>query len=295
MKKTVLFLATIWPCLATTPAPYGLQRAALDQIAEAANSKLLTSPIALEILQRIAEGRMQTAPPGLETRVALKPGELRVPAFQDPMLREIAVRKIGESGLPEAVAYLERLKEEDLGPNRTVMLWAAAQIALREAQMNRLPDDRAKIRFLEDTTSEWTAAASWAVDELCNRGSSASLGFIRVQIRRSYSLPQDYNQALGFCEARIRVVSRDPDRIRALGSFLDAKDPNTLSDNRAIIAWTIRQLKRMKSEAADAELERFSKEIDDLPDGAAARRDLVNAIRGYLDGPSLLPVGRRQR
>jgi hypothetical protein len=137
--------------------------------------------------------------------------------------------------------------------------------------LNRIPDEPAKVGFLEDITHEKSAAAWWAVNELCERGSYRSLAFIREHIRRAYSLPEDAKQQSEFCEARIRVVSRNPDRIKALGSFLSVSEGVTDTD---LVGWAIRKLQAMKSARADAELKRYAKEIDDLPEDSPLKRTL---------------------
>src|SRR5579871_3158350 len=83
----------------------------------------------------------------------------------------------------------------------TGMLWPAAQVALRQAQLNGVPDESGRIRFLESTTGEKSAAAWWAVQVPCDQGRQEALPFIRDHIRRVYSLTRDVEQAITFCEA----------------------------------------------------------------------------------------------
>src|SRR5688572_4539319 len=109
MKRNILLLAMTWQCLATTPAPYNSQRADVDRVCEAARIGSPTASMALEILVRIAEARMDSASPDAEVRVGLRQGQLRGPDFRDSSVRSHALRKIAESDMPEALAYLERL------------------------------------------------------------------------------------------------------------------------------------------------------------------------------------------
>jgi hypothetical protein len=127
--------------------------------------------IALEILERIAEAHLEGAVPGLEVQVGLKPGQLRGTEFKDATVRAHALRIIGQLDLPDALTYLQNLERSGIGPDSSGQIWPAAQIALHQAQLNRIGDEPAKIRFLEDATGERSSAASWAVEELCNRGS----------------------------------------------------------------------------------------------------------------------------
>jgi hypothetical protein len=75
-----------------------------------------------------------------------------------------------------------------------------------------------------------------------------------------------------FCRARIQVVSRDPDRAKALGSVLslDAQP----HDDR-LVWWAISQLKAMHSAAVDAEMERFAAQVNSLPRESPIRRRLL--------------------
>jgi hypothetical protein len=246
----------------------------LDRISEAAKTATPMRLIALEILERVAEGRMEGASPDLEVQVGLKSGQLRGPEFKEYELRSYALRRIGELDLPEALTYLQNLKESDIGPDTSGQIRSAAQIALLQAQVNRIPDQQAKIRFLEEATSGKGAGVHWAVDELCNLGSYQSLPLIRARIHRLLSLPQDIEHETGFCEARIGVVSRDPDRVRALGAVLRVNGGGT---DPQLIGWAIGQLQAMRSERADAELERYAKEIDALPD-SPVKRELASRL-----------------
>ena len=139
--------------------------------------------------------------------------------------------------------------------------------------MNRIGDEPAKIRFLEDATGERSSAASWAVEELCNRGSYQSLPFIRKHIRQAYSLKQDLEHENRFCEDRMNVLSRNPDRIRALGSVLRVDSAFT---DPELIGWVINELHGMKSARANAELERYLNEIDSLPENSSLKHGLAS-------------------
>ena len=80
---------------------------------------------------------------------------------------------------------------------------------------------------------------------------------IKYSIQRN--LPgKEGEHELRFCEVRIRVANRYPDRAKALGSVLST---DTSSDDERLIRWAIDKLAAMHSPGADAELQRFSTEL----------------------------------
>ena len=62
----------------------------------------------------------------------------------------------------------------------------------------------------------------------------------------------------------MQVVSRDPDRVKALGSVLTLDNPG--SDR--LIRWAVAQLDSMHTPRADAELDRFAIELGKLREGS---------------------------
>ncbi len=253
---------------AREPTPFQHECAQLDRIAETGGDPLRAS-VALEVLQRIAEARMNDAPPDIEAQLDLSPGELRGSNWTYYSVRVCAFRAIGRLGSGEALTYLQNLKRTDLLPDGTGQIWPAAQIGLHEALLLRLPDEVAKVKFLEDTLTlphdRWSNSqvSSWAVDELCNRGSARSLGAISASIR-SRDPSSRGEEDIAFCVSRIDVVSRSSDRVQALGGCLSVA--NGPYEPR-LIRWAIYQLRDMKSAWADAELKRYSDEICGLPPG----------------------------
>ena len=67
------------------------------------------------------------------------------------------------------------------------------------------------------------------------------------------------------------VVSRNPDRTTALGSILTVSEG---SGDHDLKAWAVHQLYLMKSPKADAELERYMKEIGRLIDDPRQTEDM---------------------
>lgn len=103
MKYGVLLLiGTVSSCIATTPPPCYIECGLLDRVADAAKPGLITRSGALEILERVAEGRMDDAGAGLEEQVGLKPRQLRGAEFklifytmnaEDVRFQEVAILK----------------------------------------------------------------------------------------------------------------------------------------------------------------------------------------------------------
>jgi hypothetical protein len=266
----ILMPVTVWLCSATKPPAFYFEHLLLDRVSAQAKVGSATRTVALEALERVAEGRLDTAAPDTELKMGLKPNELRTQWFKDGSVRAYALQKIAETDLPEALEYLQNLKSTDIEPDSTGMVWPMAQMALRLAQLNRIPDEPAKIRFLEDTTTEHTAAARWAVNELCERGSYKSLGFIRASVRSRNSTPTGDHE-IAFCEARMEVISRNADPIKALASLLHVT--NGVTDPE-LLGWAINKLRAMKSPEAEAEVQRYADEIEALPDKSPLKEAL---------------------
>jgi hypothetical protein len=263
-------------CLATTPDPYAGYCALLDRIASLAVSQSQTSTVALELLERVAEGRTASVGAVAEAQVGLAPGELQQKGFDIPPLRACALRKIGETALPGAVDFLAKLKPADFATDTTGQLWPAAQVALQTAFLNRIADLQLKIEFLEKALTELQgrasdgAVAGWAVNELCDHAAIGAIPKIQQSIRKRLS-GQSGEDEIEFCEARMHVLSRDPDRVRALGSALGV---DSAAENARVTWWAIDQLASMHSPNADAELDRFADEIEELPAGSPKREHL---------------------
>lgn len=248
-------------CLANSPPPFPAERAILDRIFEAARPESPTSLAALRALEAVALGRLGSADVQLEARLGLAAGRLRTSAFRSEVVREYALSRIADVDAPEALEFLQDVKKEDLEPDESSRVWPAALVALHQARLNRISGQAGRVAFLEDTVGERSAAVEWAVQELCNCGSDSSLPLIRQSIRRRVSTSRAAEEQIGHCEARIALLSRSPDRIAALGSFLSIMEGST---DRWLIVWAVNQLYSMKSARADAELARYKAELDSV-------------------------------
>ena len=106
-------------------------------------------------------------------------------------------------------------------------------------------------------------AMNFATWDLCRR-----YLLIAKSIRRR-NPTQDGEEEIRFAEARIRAVTSDPDRAKALVNALKiSSDPN---DER-LIQWAVPLLASMHTAAADAELEKYSAALNRLPAQSAERR-----------------------
>jgi hypothetical protein len=113
------------------------------------------------------------------------------------------------------------------------------------------------------------AVAIWAFNQLCDRGALASLPLIQRSVRASWS-GQYGEDELTFCETRIQVLRRSPDRVKALGSVLNVDG----AEGTRLQLWAIYQLDSMHFPQADAELDRFAGEIGRLPERSMERQSL---------------------
>ena len=229
----------------------------MDRILDFARSSPEAGEAALHVLERIADGRMEGAGADLEVQAGLRDGDLRSPAFRSQWAREYALSLIGKMDMPLALAYLRNFKLSGAPKDGLMTIWWASQVALHEALLDRIPDEAAKVKFLEDALNEqrdpWSDGhvSGWALNKLCNRSSLESLGTIRTVLKRDSAHGE---RQIAFCEAQMEVVSRNPDRVRALGSLLSVSSGFA---DRELLTWAVNQLAIMRSPAADAELRRL--------------------------------------
>lgn len=270
VSKLLLLLALSLPCIGNEPAPHSQEKRVLNQIAATASSRSESAVAALELLKQVAMGLTAEMSPESAMQFGIPSAQLRNTKFDHPSVRAYAFRKIGGTGLPAAANFLQNLKPSDIGRDDTGSIWPAAQIALHEAMLSRITGPSLKTQFLENTLTERHDAASngavkyWAVEELCDSGAQASMALIQESIRDFWSGERG-EEAVRFCEARIDVLSRHSDRVKAMGSVLTVQNN---ADNARLITWAMHQLQAIHSPEADAELKRFAGEIDRLPNGS---------------------------
>jgi hypothetical protein len=268
---SILFATTL--CMASSLRSFHAELILLDRVYSATNTPEFGGS-ALSLLECIAEGRADEMDPLAASKIGLGLSDIQNPYLKKPEVRAYAFYRIGETHLPEALDYLARLKRADFEPDDSGLLWTAVCIGLDTARLNSLPDPQAKIAFLENSLQpSGGILAWWAANELCDRGSQKSLPLIRDSIKRGSS-GQRGEDEIRYCEARIQVFSRDPDKVKALVSVLRINEP--LEDTNLQL-WAIRQLVALHLPEADQALDRYRTMIGKLPQRSAERQRLYVA------------------
>jgi hypothetical protein len=251
-------------CMATTPRPFEAQREFLDRIATAADSQ---PAAALEVLEFLSLGEVPRVSVESCTRIGIAMKDLEQQELRQPSIRAYAFTKIGEIGGSSALEFLTSLTPGDIGADPTGEIWPACRLAIQRLLLNQIADSQSKILFLERVISEPHDAAagdaiqSWAVNELCDRGSLASLPAIKHSIR-SRDSSQRGEEEFEFCAKRIAVLLRDPDRSNALGTVLITGKAH---EDARLTMWAIARLEAEHSQMGYSELERFRAEIEEMP------------------------------
>ncbi len=265
MRRTLLLLAAGSAiCFGSIPPPYFAECRLVDEMVAKAKGNSASQGVVLEILERIVERQIQSARLDLELAAGLPCGQFRKPEFSTDEVRIEALLRISDLDMPEALDYLKKLSKDRIAPVSSGQVWDSAEIALHRAELNRISDENARIGFLEETTGDKSAAAErWAVQSLCNQGSKRSLPFIRESVRRR-NPTADGEEQIRFCEARMAIISRSPDRTKALASLLVVTNGVT---DQELLGWAVNELRDIDSPQADAEIQRYAKEIEQLPNG----------------------------
>ena len=251
---------------------------------------------ALETLQDIAEGKPKEVIVGAALRAGLEVRPARS-LYEYPCGRAYAMDRIGASGLPEAIEYLRTMTIARVGPDGTQSIYPASQVALQKALLRQETDPERQVAFLEEQLAKPAVGevASWAVEELCNRGNTSSLPVIQKMVKGWWTGPRGEEQ-IRWCEARMEIVNRDPDRAKALGSALSLRKLWAIH-NSGGRRGSSSQLRDMNSDEADAVIDRFLAQIgQSFPKNfAAATTEENQALRGLVQGigislPSRSPV-----
>jgi hypothetical protein len=232
----------------------------IDRIVSATTAQ--TAPAVFQVLREIAEGRSGRLSPDLKRAAGID--AIDTSGFlDDAEVRAYALEKIGDIGSDEAIAYLKALRPEDLPGSAGFTVYAGAKIAYQRALLGREPDPNAQRTFLEGLLqhrSDPLAGGnifSWALAELCNRGSVISMPIIEKALEKG-DMPSNIARIRG-CEAEMTIVNSDPDRVKALGSALDSltqAHTGTPLDTQLLI-WATDQLSRDSGKEAQAALQRF--------------------------------------
>ena len=249
-------------CFANTVL-FGVEFGAIDKLAVTAKSPTSLSAAAVEALERLAEGKPESVPAEFADQMGLRPILGEWITYRQLPVRTYAIRNLGEVGTDDVVFYLSALKEEEFAPNigERSQLGEAVQIALRSAQLTKIPETGEKVRWLEQLAADNTAAQGWAVDQLCDIGSLISYAVVQRSIRERFSGAR-IEEELSFCEQRIRLVRSNPDRTKALISGLNT-DANQQSTR--LVSWAANQLLSVGSPEAIQALKTFSQAVAGMP------------------------------
>jgi hypothetical protein len=247
-------------CVAASPPPFAGECHLVDRIYSAVSNEF-TRNDAVQLLETIAIGRVEPVDYAVMARIginiAISGGQRLFPG--ESIVRARALDKLGRTGLDAATNFLAGLTRESVGSD----VWPEAQVALRRCRFAKITDPQAKVDFLESTVAQSAGlVASWAIDELCNSNSQASLPVIRKSIQKWNPFP-DGDAQIAFCEARMQVLYRAPNRVEALSSALRVDDAN--SDPK-LTRWAAYQLVELGSPEADRELKVFALRVAALPD-----------------------------
>jgi hypothetical protein len=264
---SLVLLAISAPLLGMADAgPGGPQCTMLNKIGAMAAAET-TRSAALGVLEQIAKGDNQNIAADWEQQLGLTPADLHHPVYGNVVVRACALRSLGRTGLTEATDFLRNFSLSDAAGDKSQTLWPAAQIALREALLSGITDAGSRAAFLENVLKEPHDAMSnssvthWAVDDLCDSGYSEALPRVRQSIKNRRNGQRDDDE-IAFCEARMQIVARDPDRARALGSvFGSIASLESTPEGKRLIQRATLQLIPLHSPSADAELERIAGDL----------------------------------
>ncbi len=216
---------------------------------------------ALETMEVVAEGKSIDVILAAAQRAGLQAYFTKDLQFRDTdySVRAFAMEMIGRTGLPEALDYLSAVTPEQLGRDDSRTIYPASKVGLYKALLQRDTDPERQIVFLEAqlTSAPVGQVALWAQEELCDRGSVASIDMIQRFIKGLDSSSRG-EEKVAFCRRRVDVVQSNPNRAVALGSVLRADA--TVGDER-ILRWAIYQLLALRNDDADAVLDRYATEV----------------------------------
>jgi hypothetical protein len=249
--------------MASTPPPFSGECQALDAVYRSALLPSMSS-VALRILEAVAEKRPDIFfEPATTDRFHFFSS--RYLNFEDSVVRVCALERIGATGSPAAIQYLDALTPNQItsDPSRTV--FPSGKIALKKALLKMEPDLPGQTAFLVrqlEFPSSGTAngrVADWAIEEMCNRGHISSFALVQRVMKKKNSFASGESE-LQFCLARMRVVISSPNRTEALVSALST-DPSN-DDNERLVYWAIHQLAAANSAEADAGLDKYTADIE---------------------------------
>jgi hypothetical protein len=269
-KVLLLFAAVAVQFVAAKPLGFMLQLTVVDRLSKIAASES-PAKAGLVALEQIASGRPEAVDASLAVTVGIKQDIVELSWLRASEVRAHAMRKIGETGRQEAIAFLSGLKKADFDSDTTGQIWPESRVALKQAEFLNIDNRPQRIEFLENLLrTSGGSIVSWAVDELCSLGSLPSTPLIAGAFRR-IDPGQQGEELIRFAEARMRVVMSDPDRVKALSTALKISgDP----DDLRLAQWAIEELVPLHTPEADAALDKYSAAISALPRQSKERQSL---------------------
>lgn len=165
----------------------------------------------------------------------------------DLSVKIYALEKIGELGRPEEDGFLVNVssnaREYLIDEGEVSLLRDAARRAHLKSRVIREPRLSGKRALLVNALTG--DQRSWATDELCNLGDSASLPLIRKTIS-SIDSTRGTNR-ISLCESKVNLLSKHAKRIDGLKAALTAEDVD-------IRRWGVQQLGNLRTIEADTAL-----------------------------------------
>jgi hypothetical protein len=263
VKRVLLLSVLTLVCPGGELPPFAVELAAIDRAFDAVWTES-TRALGLGLLERISMDQFGAADLVALSLLNFRSIDIGPGSFKNETVREHALRRIGELRSPDGLAFLSNLRMADFPEDQSHQIWSAAQVALRQAQSENFSGPVPKIEFLKqmlenkiDGVSDG-AVHGWAASQLCDVGSEASLPDVRRWLVSVY--PAATAEAeLEFCEARIAVLKRDSDPVKALASELGA---TPIASNMRLISWAASRLAYLKEPEADQALDRFRQQIN---------------------------------
>ena len=167
-----LFLLINGFALASSLPPFYAEQVLLERIFNATASPALALT-ALGMLEHIAEGHPDAINPVDADKLGLKGSGLQDRYLNESSVRADALHSIGETALPEALAFLSSLKPGDLEPGDSGQLERGeSQIRFCESRVQVLSRDVDRVKALasvlrvDDNGEGNTALQAWAVEQL---------------------------------------------------------------------------------------------------------------------------------
>jgi len=182
-----------------------------------------------------------------------------------------AFEAMGHLGVLEAVPYLDSFVAADFEERGDYQTFGAVRFAFYDTLLAQISTQEEKVRFFQDSLEEEVGyAASWAANRVCNTGLLVVLPAVRHHLIEGNSSGGEEDAR--FCEARMRALEQDPDRVSAVAAILQI--PEEPADTK-LMQWALWELMAMKLPRANEQLERFEREVLALPETSPQYRTLI--------------------